>query len=214
MAKDYKHRVPANRGRQPGKLMRKAAGVALALAGAAILLVGVAIFRSGGDGAPPEAEKTTQLPAPPMQSLAKPEEKKPVKPADKEAEKKPEEPKPQSKASEPRFSFYKILPEKEVIIPESEIKAIKREESLAKPPSGQPYLLQAGSFTNLQDAERLKSHLSQLKVKSRIESVKIENTGWYRVKIGPFKSLVDADKVRTYLRAHQIDSVVQKAAGK
>jgi len=212
MAKDYKHRVPANRGRQPGKPRRKGIWVASALAGAAVL-VAVAFFW-GDDGAPPEAAKTTQLPAPPIHPPAQPEEKKPGKPAEKQIEKKPEEPKPQPKPTEPRFSFYKILPEKEVIIPESEIKAIKREESLAKLPSGQSYLLQAGSFPNLQDAERLKAHLTQLKVKSKIESVKIENAVWYRVKIGPFNSLVDADKVRVYLRSNQIDSVVQKATGK
>jgi cell division protein FtsN len=190
--------------------------VASAVAVAAILLGGVMLFGTGDNGARPEAEaeRTTESAAPPIRPATRSEETKPGKPAGKEGQRKPEENQHQTKPTEPRFSFYKILPEKEVIIPESEIKAIKREEGLARVPPGQSYLLQAGSFSSLQDAERLKAQLSQLKVKSKIESVKIENAVWHRVKIGPFSSLVDADKVRAYLRNNQIDSVVQKATGK
>jgi cell division protein FtsN len=42
--------------------------------------------------------------------------------------------------------------------------------------------------------------------------IKIENATWYRVKIGPYGTLADADKVRQYLRGNKIDSIVQKAA--
>ncbi len=133
-----------------------------------------------------------------------------VKPASDNKQDKPAEPPPSK--PEPRFTFYKILPEKEAIIPESEIKNLKHEESLGKKPAVQ-YLLQAGSFPNGQDAEKLKARLSALKIKSHVENVKIENVAWSRVKIGPFSSLADADRVRLYLRSNQIDSVVQKAVG-
>lgn len=214
MAMDYKHRVPSNRNRRLQKPKSKSAWIAAAVAAAAILIVWV-IFR-GNDVSAPESEepKTTQLQAPPISPLTKPEEKiRPAKPEAKtaEPERKPEQPAP---PPEPRFSFYKILPEKEVIIPESEIRTIKRAESLGNTPAGEVYLLQAGSFPNLQDAEKLKAQLAQLKVKAKIENVKIENTLWHRVKIGPFDSLVSADKVRVYLRSNQIDSVVQKARSK
>lgn len=151
-----------------------------------------------------------ELPPSKPEVAQKPVEPAPVKP---EAPAKPVEP-PPPKPPEPRFSFYKILPEKEVIIGESDIKSMKQEESLGNKPAGVVYLLQAGSFPNLADAEKLKTQLSQLKVKSKIETVKIENTPWHRVKIGPFGSLVDADRTRAYLRTNQIDSVVQKSTGK
>jgi cell division protein FtsN len=119
-----------------------------------------------------------------------------------------------AKQPEPRFTFYKILPEKEAIIPESEITNLKHQESLGKKPLASQYLLQAGSFANPLDAVKLKEKLTALKIKSHIENVKIENAAWNRVKIGPFKSLEDADKVRTYLRNNQLDSVVQKSVTK
>lgn len=56
----------------------------------------------------------------------------------------------------------------------------------------------------------MKAQLARLKVKAKLEMIKLENTAWYRVKIGPYASLADADKVRQYLRSHQIDSVVQR----
>lgn len=210
MAMDYKHRVPGNRNRGPRKPKRKGPWAASALAVVAILAAWM-VFHGDDDSTPqPEETKTTQLPVPPIHPPTKPATKEAKQP---DPEKKPEEPTLPPKPPEPRFSFYKILPEKEVIIPDSEIRTIKREESLGNKPAGTQYLLQAGSFPNLQDAEKVKSQLSQLKIKSRIESVKIENTVWHRVKIGPFSNLVDADKVRTYLRGNQIDSVIQKAAG-
>ncbi|MDD5037382.1 MAG: SPOR domain-containing protein [Methylococcaceae bacterium] len=228
MAKDYKNRVPGYRNRASRN--QKTSGVkwAIGLAVAAVGLGAWLIFHGAEKPAPRQSEpppKTTLLPAPPPHPPEKAEDKKAVKPEDKKGVKpedgkgaKPTDPdkigtvNPAEKLPEPRFTFYKILPEKEVIIPESEIKTLKQEESQGKKPAIQ-YLLQAGSFPNPQDADKLKTRLSAIKIKSRIESVKIENLVWSRVKIGPFASLADADRVRTYLRSNQIDSVVQKAIG-
>lgn len=119
----------------------------------------------------------------------------------------PAKPKP----PEPRFSFYELLPEKEILIQENEIRALKREEVQGKSAgvSGS-YILQAGSFAVEQEATQLKERLQQLKVKARMEVVLIEGSRWYRVKIGPYSSLLDADKMRLYLRRNEIDTVVQK----
>jgi cell division protein FtsN len=192
------------------------------------VLVGVAalgvlvwlMFATEEEGAAPTAAQPsmTQVPAPPIRPPGKAEaasqgrgavqEDKPTDAGKPAAV--PSSPKPR----EPRFSFYKILPEKEVIIAESEIKTIKREETQGKKPDGGLYVIQAGSFTRAEDAEKLRARLSRLRVKAKIESVRIENVDWHRVKIGPFESLVNADQVRVYLRANQIDSVVQRAAGR
>jgi len=181
-----------------------------------------AYFFSGADGEEnPKTPETVTLPAPPAQAAApspdagktgRPQEERKQNP-DKEKTGKTPEQKPQpAKPREPRFTFYKILPEKEVIIPESEIKTIKREESQGSKPTVALYLVQAGSFDNLQSAEQLRADLAKIKVKAKIEMIEIENSAWYRVKIGPYATLADADKVRAYLRKKDIDSVVQKAA--
>ena len=218
---DYKHRVPGNRRLGPSRRGRTAYVAAVLVAVATLGFVVLLMPGDQDENPAPAAEepKMTQLPAPPIRPLDKmdakpvggdaPKVAEPTDVSDKPADVSPS---PSPKPLEPRFSFYKILPEKEVIIAESEIKTIKREETQGRKPDGL-YVIQAGSFTRLEDADRLKSHLSQLKVKAKIESVQIENVDWYRVKIGPFDSLVNADQVRVYLRANQIDSVVQKAAG-
>ncbi|MFM8331856.1 MAG: SPOR domain-containing protein [Candidatus Methylumidiphilus sp.] len=220
---DYKNRIPGYRPpRPPRKKDRTGLWASLAVVvGLAAVAIGWALTRP--KDAPPAtpapvvatSTTTTAVPLPDPNAAAKPDPKKTGKPGDKDAAKPasatPAAADPAAKPVEPRFTFYKILPELEAIIPESEIKNLKREESLGKKPPAVQYLLQAGSFTNVQDAEKLKARLSALKIKSRIENVKIENTAWNRVKIGPFTSLADADKVRTYLRNNQLDSVVQKS---
>lgn len=216
---DYKNRIPGYRPPRPPKKKDRAglwATVAV-VAGLVAVAIGWAVTRPKDGPSPSQAETVTVNPAPLPVNPPKP----PVKPTNgKDPVKQPmpdtsaaTNP-PPAKAPEPRFTFYKILPELEAIIPESEIKNLKREESLSKQPPTIQYQLQVYSYTNVQDAEKLKAKLSALKIKSHIESIKIENTTWNRVKIGPFKSLADADKVRTYLKGSQIDSVVQKAVTK
>lgn len=205
---DYKHRVPGNRNRKPRRRDHTGliAGVLVAITTAAVAIW----LLSGREAAKPAAE-TTQLPPPTAKTPSAPTKGSPLAagapaPAPSQAPAKP---------VEPRFTFYKILPEKEVIIAEHEIKTLKREESLGKkPPEGGQYLVQAGSFTRLEDAEKLRTKLSQLKVKAKIESVRIDNADWHRVKVGPFDTLVNADRVRVYLRGNKIDSVVQKSTQK
>jgi cell division protein FtsN len=205
---DYKHRATGARSRPSRSRKGPAGWIALAF-----VLAGVAgasgwmAYRQlhNPDPKPEEQAAVETQPARIPAALDHKARKDDKTPPQTEQTQKPETP-------EPRFTFYKILPEKEVIIPESEIKNLKREESLTGKPVTQ-YQIQAGSFPHLEDAHKLKSRLSQVGIKSRLENVKIENLSWYRVKIGPFKTVADADKVRAHLRANQIDSVVQKALG-
>jgi len=217
---DYKNRIPGYRPpRPPRKKSRAGLWASLSVVGTLVAVaIGWAVTRPKDEALPakpPEAGKTSAVAVALPDPSAKPlDNKKPGKVDAKDPPKpgqasKPTE--PAAKPPEPRFTFYKILPELEAIVPESEIKTLKHEESLGKKTPTVKYLLQAGSFTNAQDAEKLKAHLSALKIKSHIETVKIENTAWNRVKIGPFNTMADADHVRTYLRSNQLDSVVQKA---
>ncbi|XSG85396.1 MAG: SPOR domain-containing protein [Methylohalobius sp. ZOD2] len=122
----------------------------------------------------------------------------------------PPKAKPKPKPEEPRFTFYTMLPEKEVVIPEGEVRARKRAESLgtAKPDN---YLIQAGSFRSYEDADRLKAQLALLGVESRIEKAEIGGAVWHRVRMGPFQSIREVQSIRARLREHRIDSVVQTA---
>ena len=145
-----------------------------------------------------QAPVTTALPAPPIPvpgtaAVAPAPPQKKVEPV-------------KAKPPEPRFTFYKILPDQEVIIPDPDIRMLKQ----SAPSANIQYTLQVASSLQLDDAKKIQEKLSQIKVKSQIESVEIEHALWYRVKIGPFKDLDGADKVRLWLRNNKMDSVVQK----
>jgi cell division protein FtsN len=215
MPRDYKNRIPAYRrgGKHAAETWQVAGAAAAGIAG----LVALGAYVFSGSGKEPGDPAPVTVTAPPASATArtavsKPGESKktasPENRAQTEGGHKTDQITP---PPEPRFTFYKILPEKEVIVAESEIRSSKREENLGKPPATGLYMLQAGSFTNPQDAERLKTQLAQIRIKAKLEMIKIENATWYRVKIGPYGTLADADKVRQYLRGNKIDSIVQKA---
>ncbi len=97
--------------------------------------------------------------------------------------------------SKPRFEFYTILSELEVFVPEPEIENKQTQQATANNDKKiktdsisetKKYILQAGSFKSLADAERHKATLALLGVQSSIQSVAINNDQWHRVRIGPF----------------------------
>ena len=198
MSKDYKNRIPAYRQRRQRR--SRQLGLIAAFAAVFAALAGVGVYhltRSEGEAVMTAVPETAE---------AAGQGKKAAGAESRKLAPKIEHPVLQ----EPRFSFYKVLPEKEVIVSEAEIKNLKRDEKLGKSGSG-AYLVQAGSFTSQQEAEKLKTRLGEINVKARLELIKLDNTAWYRVKLGPYANLGDADKVRQHLRANRIDSVVQKA---
>ena len=117
---------------------------------------------------------------------------------------KTEQPKETSK---PHYEFYSILPEMEIIIPESEIKTKKFKESIGKAETGR-YVLQIGSFREPRKAEKLKAQLALLGVEAKIEKSYVGNTTWNRVNVGPFSKMEKVDRTRKRLRENRIDAVV------
>lgn len=101
--------------------------------------------------------------------------------------KKPE-PKPvPPPAVKPRFDFYTILPEMETVLPDKEPPAVKPKRSVE---TDARYILQAGSFANFEDADRLKARLALAGLEARIEKVSIEGKGdFFRVRLGPYAKL-------------------------
>ncbi|QXP85374.1 SPOR domain-containing protein [Methylococcus sp. ANG] len=200
MPKDYKHRVPgyrqAQRRRKRGWLAAGVAAVCLAAGGGAYVILSK------------HAETAAVIPSP----ETKPGQAQSGRAGNETEAGNLETPIPTAgkKPNPPRFTFYKILSEKEEIIPEAEIRTIKREEKQGKSPPGGGYVVQAGSYRSRADAEKMRADLIKLKVKARLESVKIENVEWFRVKVGPYDNLAEADRLRSILKKNGIDSVVQK----
>lgn len=101
-----------------------------------------------------------------------------------------------SKKDEPKFNFYTILPELEVLIPDSETQPPKSRPDNGTSEDNKQYILQAGSFKNKNDAEKLKASLALLGFVAHIQSVTVNSTPWHRVRIGPYSQSNDLyDKI-------------------
>lgn len=108
---------------------------------------------------------------------------------------------PEEKPAEPKFNFYTILPELEVLIPESETQPPKNQPANNTTNGNKQYVLQAGSFKNTIEAERLKASLALLGFEAHIQSVTVNGTAWHRVRTGPYNSSNDLyDKIDQLLQ--------------
>jgi len=118
--------------------------------------------------------------------------------------------KPLPPPPKPRFDFYTILPEMEVVVAEEEIKG--------RPKGGVPqvdqpgtYYLQAGSFRAFDQADRLKAQLALLGLHAGIETVTVnKNETWHRVRVGPYKNLDDLNRSRALLKENSMAAVLVK----
>ena len=111
---------------------------------------------------------------------------------------------PEERPQENRFDFYDMLPNFEVIIPEKRpnIEADTAPHAIVEPGV---YVLQAGSFSTVADAERRRAVLALQGIESHIQRVKINDRNYHRVYIGPTDDLDELNLLRSRLRAAKID---------
>jgi len=116
------------------------------------------------------------------------------------------------KIPKPRFDFYKLLQESEVIVPATE-KITEGEKTPEQIAPNTEFILQVGSFPNQPEAEKCRAQLLQLKLDAHIESVEIHKGEiWHRVMVGPFDSQEKLASARSVLVANQYNALVLKRA--
>ena len=103
-----------------------------------------------------------------------------------------------------RFDFYTMLPQAEVDIGDVEPDIIRDDEPVAVVEPGR-YILQAGSFSTYEDADRRRAELALHGIESRIQRVTIDGAAYHRVRIGPTSDLDELNMLRSRLRAANID---------
>lgn len=178
-----------------GKRRRKnqeAPGWAWMLFGLSLgLVVAGVVYVRGGRPTAPITNTRTEAPPPRVTAVAAPQDAAP-------------QPTPES-----RFDFYEMLPQFEVVIPEAEPDA--RREVLARALQ-QPgrYILQAGAFSSLSDADSRQANLAMLGIESRIQRVTIDADVFHRVRVGPMDDLGAANEVRRRLRDARIETILMK----
>jgi hypothetical protein len=115
---------------------------------------------------------------------------------------------------EPRFAFYEMLPNYEVVIPEEEYEERKDGRATTSPKVRDPgrYRIQAGSFSEYADADRRKAELALLGLESEIQGVTLEEGRTvYRVRSAPIEELERLNATLKRLRDNDIDTLVMRA---
>ena len=120
-----------------------------------------------------------------------------------------------AESKKPRYDFFTVLPEMEVVVPEQEL---KRKADKADPATSTTvqktqdyYILQTGSFRSANDAEQMKARLALLGSMATVQKVTVNGQTWHRVRIGPFQGARTADDMRRMLSDNKIDTLVMKA---
>lgn len=105
------------------------------------------------------------------------------------------------------YDFYSMLPKFEVVVPEKE-KDVKRDLRALPETRRGTYVLQAGSYKNFGDADRIRAQLALQGVESKVQKVSVDNDTWHRIRIGPISKLDELNRLRTILRKADVDVLV------
>ena len=119
----------------------------------------------------------------------------------------------------PRFEFYKVLTDKQDAAaaapakPADKPQAAKPQAADSKPAAAnEPNFLQAGSFSNADDAEKLKARLALLGIEASTQTVTIPDKGvWHRVRMGPYKNADEMNRARSLLKQNGMDATPMRA---
>jgi cell division protein FtsN len=105
------------------------------------------------------------------------------------------------------YDFYDRLPKFEVVVPEKE-KDVKPDLRAVPETRRGTYVLQAGSYKNFADADRVRAQLALQGVESKVQKVSVDNDTWHRIRIGPISKLDELNRLRTILRKADVDVLV------
>jgi cell division protein FtsN len=216
MAKDHKNSpAPRAEGRAAHPMLL---GIIIGLLLGIVLALGVALWLNRLSN--PFVDKGK-----PIEPLSKIGPAQPPKPDEKSAAEKPPGP---PKSERPRFEFYQMLPgDKEVT--DREVKAAtekpKAKEgaktgpgsspSQPKPHTGETYWLQAGAFASETDADNLKAKVALTGLEASVRPVQVQDKGTlYRVRLGPYQSLEDANRIKSALSQNGVGAVIIRADDK
>ena len=131
------------------------------------------------------------------------------------------------------YDFYSVLPEKEVVIPDSELSAkAKAEQQRAKqraqanpadngaappaattpPASGGRYMLQVTATSDAGAADALKAKLALLGFTAKVYTSTVDGKTLHRVRLGPFATASETEASKRALAESSISAIPVKEA--
>ncbi|MDA1342484.1 MAG: SPOR domain-containing protein [Methyloglobulus sp.] len=208
MAKDYKHRANSRDASNRRRNNQKSSGIGL-LKWMLItaLIIGFAVFLVYLKS--PELQKSAPAVAANSQEKVVPEKSGKTEANNKSST---AEVKKDQKPQPPQFDFYTILPKKEVVVPDHEIKTRTREEQVGKNKKAS-YMIQAGSSRDPKDADQLRAKLALMGIESKIQKARVESAIWYRVKIGPYSQMGSVNTIMSRLQKNGMKPVITEVDG-
>ena len=110
---------------------------------------------------------------------------------------------------EPKFDFYKILPNREVNI--SEWIAEEKDKAESGHDESSIYVFQVGSFKEYKAADQTRARLALIGINAEIQRVVINGQdSRHRVRIGPYKDQVKLKDIRQRLMENELEFMLLK----
>jgi cell division protein FtsN len=107
------------------------------------------------------------------------------------------------------YDFYDMLPKFEVVVPEKDHEvASSRTDAPANIEKPGVYVLQAGSYRQQAEADRIRAQLKMQGIDANVQRVAVDDDVWHRVRIGPITDLAELNRLRTRLRAADFDDAL------
>ncbi|MFO1402901.1 MAG: SPOR domain-containing protein [Steroidobacteraceae bacterium] len=100
-----------------------------------------------------------------------------------------------------------MLPKFEVVVPEKE-RDVRRVDAAARVEQPGVYFLQAGSYRDFNEADRVRAQLARQDISASVQRVAVDADVWHRVRIGPIRDLAQLNRLRQQLQAADIDTLV------
>lgn len=107
-----------------------------------------------------------------------------------------------------QYDFYKLLPAMTVTVPSADDQA--KSQGLPTPAAASAFILQVAAVQNQNDAKTLQTQLSQAGYKVFIQPYLVNNATWYRVNVGPFASLSNAQAQQLKLDGQNVEAMLLK----
>lgn len=125
-------------------------------------------------------------------------------------------PQPAAEKQKPRYDFYTLLRERETQVSDKElaekVKAESSQTTTAQVPAqatpSERYLLQAGAFRDMREADAVKARIALAGLQARVEAADVNGAAIYRVRLGPYATARELEDAKRQLTQNGVPDTV------
>ena len=125
-------------------------------------------------------------------------------------------PKAEPERQKPRYDFYTLLRERETQVSDKElaekVKAESSQTTTAQVPAqaapSERYLLQAGAFRDMREADAVKARIALAGLQARVEAADVNGAAIYRVRLGPYATARELEDAKRQLTQNGVPDTV------